>query len=258
MGFQRAQRLSIFRKVALSTWSSGGDPSVYGFLEIDVTDLNITASPMPMVIKALASIMEKHKELNSILRLGRLYYRQDINVSVLVNIPGEGRSDLSFANIQNANTLSVTEIENLLSKSTQLIRKKKDPHLGFALAIIHLFPAFVTKWILNSYCFFTHDLGVDLSLLRLPKTPFGSVIVTNIGSLGIKRALVPLVPFTRATMLMSIGEIGKEAKVINDKIEIRNIMNLGITFDHRFFDGSHAAAMIRDFENYFKTDSLNC
>jgi len=63
MAFIKAQKISIFRKVALSLWGPGGDPTVYGFLEIDITDNDIKASPMPIVIKALSEIMKRIKNL---------------------------------------------------------------------------------------------------------------------------------------------------------------------------------------------------
>lgn len=147
--------------------------------------------------------------------------------------------------------LNIQEIESQLSISAQQIRRREDPHLGFAFRLIHKLPHFVTKLFLRSFAFLTHDLNLDLSFARLPRDPFGSVIVTNVGSLGIKKALVPLVPLTRAGLLISIGQITREPVVVMDKIEIRDIMHFGVTFDHRLFDGAQAAKMIRDFEAFF-------
>lgn len=252
MTYIKAQKISLFRKVALSLWGSGGDPSVYGFLELDVTEKKLTSSPLPIIIKALAEIMKTHKELNSILRFGRLYYRKNINISVMVNIPEKGKHDLSLSTLENVDQMNLQDISKALYRDTDLIRQRKDPRLGFVLKLIHKLPWFITKFFLNLYSFLTHDLAVNLNWLKLPNAPFGSVIVTNIGSLGIKKALVPLVPLSRSAVLISVGEITKEARVINDKIEIREIIHLGVTFDHRFFDGSHAASMIHDFEKHFQ------
>lgn len=255
MAFIKAHKVSIFRKVALSAWGGGGDPSVYGFLEVDVTDGLATSSPMPVVIKALSGVMKKHKELNSILRFGRLYYRKHINISVLVNIVENEKHDLSIATLENVDQLTLAEIERSISVDAGLIRRRKDPKLGFALRLIHQLPWFMTKTFLRLYALATHDLNLNMTKLRFPRHPFGSVIITNVGSLGIKKALVPLVPLTRAALLLSVGEVTKEARVIGDQICIRQIMHLGVTFDHRFFDGAQAAIMIRDFEALFA--SLN-
>lgn len=252
MSFIRVKDMSIFRKIALSLWGAGGDPSVYGFLEVDVTDIQLKSSPMPLVIKGLSELMKKHRELNFVMRFGRLYRRKNINISVMVDIHEKGRHDLSFATLRHVDQMSILDIEQQLSKDITQIRSHQDPHLGFALRLINRLPHFMTKFFLRAFAFCSHDLNVDLSFMRLPKDPFGSVIVTNIGSLGIKKALVPLVPLTRAGLLVSVGQICKEPVVINDRIEIRSIMHLGVTFDHRLFDGAQAAKMIRDFEAYIK------
>ncbi|HEX7675932.1 MAG TPA: 2-oxo acid dehydrogenase subunit E2 [Bdellovibrio sp.] len=248
-----AVKTSIFRKIALSIWGGGGDPSVYGFLEVDVSHLNLTSSPMPLVIKGLSEVMKKHQELNFVVRFGRLYRRKNINISVMVNILENGKHDLSFLTLRDVDRMDLAEIEARVSHAAKQIRDRNDPHLGFALRLIDRLPRSFTKLFLHAYTFITHDLNLNLSGLRLPKDPFGSVIVTNVGSLGIKKALVPLVPLTRAGLLISLGQISEEAIVINHKIEIRKIMHIGVTFDHRLFDGAQAAAMIRDFEIFLQS-----
>jgi pyruvate dehydrogenase E2 component (dihydrolipoamide acetyltransferase) len=169
----------------------------------------------------------------------------------MVNISEAGRHDLSFSTLENVDLMSLEDIQGAINKNARLIRTRKDPHLGFALNLIGSLPWFMTRLFLNVYSFLTHDLNINLQKIRLPHIPLGSIIITNVGSLGIKKALVPLVPFSRSAMLLSVGEITKEARVVNDTIQIRKIMHLGVTFDHRFFDGSQAAAMIRDFEFHF-------
>ena len=252
MAFTKVRNISIFRKVAMGLWESAGDPSVYGFLEIDVTHLKNMTSPTPLVIKAFSELMKNHESLNFVMRFGKLFKRKSINISVMVNINEDGSHDLSFATLRDVDRMSVAEIDSHLAKGATQIRRRQDPHLGFALRLIHRLPHFLTKIFLRSFAFLSHDLGIDFSFLRLPKDPFGSVIVTSVGSLGIKKALVPLVPFTRAGVLVSIGKVCKEPVVVNDQIEIRKIMHLGVTFDHRLFDGAQAALMIADLEDFFK------
>ena len=225
---------------------------MYGFLEVDVTELRLTSSPMSLVIKGLGEVMKKHQELNFIMRFGRLYRRRDINISVMVNIVEHGKHDLSFATLRKVDEMSLAKIEEQLKKEATQICRREDLHLGFALRLIRHLPHSWTRIFLRAFAFLTHDLNLNLSFFRLPKDPFGSVIVTNVGSLGIKKALVPLVPLTRAGLLVSIGQVSKEAVVINDRIEVREIMHLGVTFDHRLFDGAQAAKMIRDFEVFLK------
>lgn len=252
----RALRVSIFRKVALSVWNGGGDPSVYSFVEVDLTDSCFTGSPLPYVVKALAETMAKNKELNSIIRWGQIYHHHHPSISVMVNIP-DAEKDLSLVTLEKVNQMSVNDINQRIFHSAELVRQRKDPHLGRILKLIKYMPQFIIRFFLNLYSFLIHDLNTNLNISLLPKKPFGSVVVTNVGSLGIKKALVPLVPLTKANLIVSVGQVTDEAKVINGQIVPRKILHLGMTFDHRLFDGSHAAKMLRDFDQAFKDCSSN-
>ena len=70
-------------------------------------------------------------------------------------------------------------------------------------------------------------------------------MVTNIGTLGLSQAYVPLVPYSRVPLLLTMGAI-EDAPVVEDgELVVGKIMQLSVTFDHRILDGSHLAHMAR-------------
>lgn len=241
-----------FRKLALSLWSKTGDPSVYGLFDLDVTDLNPKSSLLGYVIKTLAHVVQENPELNCILKRGKIVPRLNRSISVMVNIPNEKKTDLSMLTITNPEQLSILEIEELISVKANKIRFYQDAELGPVMSLIQFLPRVFIRTFTWIYETLNYDFDISLKLKVFPKQPFGSVIVSNVGSLGIKNALLPLVPLARAVMLVSIGRITREPKVVHDKIAIRDIVQIGITFDHRMFDGSHAAKMLADFESHFE------
>jgi hypothetical protein len=85
-----------------------------------------------------------------------------------------------------------------------------------------------SKWILNIFSFLIYDLNLNLTFLGIPKDPFGSVMITNVGSLGVDMAWAPLVPYSKVPMLLTLGSIKDTPVVIDEKIEIRPIMKIGI------------------------------
>jgi pyruvate dehydrogenase E2 component (dihydrolipoamide acetyltransferase) len=112
--------------------------------------------------------------------------------------------------------------------------------------------------------FLMYTLNLDLSGLGMPKDAFGSVIITNVGSLGLDMAYVPLVPYTRVPIFVAPGAV-KEAPVVEDgKIVVGKVMNINASFDHRFIDGFHAgvlATTLREmlenpFEKFGSLDAL--
>lgn len=240
----------VFRKVATSIWRDAGDPSVYGFTELDVTALKSNLSILPFIIKALSVTMHKNPELTSMMRWGRTTQRKDKMVSVMVNIPSQ-KNDLSLLTVDVSADPGLEHIRKLIDERAGLIRKHKDPHLGTILKIVRYLPKWLVQILLGFYTFCIYELDTRLGISFLPHRPFGSVIVSNVGSLGIHKALLPLVPLARASLMVSIGKSKPEAKVVEGEIKIRDIIHLGVTFDHRLFDGSHAAKMLNDFEEGF-------
>jgi pyruvate dehydrogenase E2 component (dihydrolipoamide acetyltransferase) len=92
----------------------------------------------------------------------------------------------------------------------------------------------------------------------LPGDTFGSVMITNVGSLGLDVAYPPLVPFSRVPILIAVGAVADEPVVEGDRVVPAKVFGLHATFDHRFIDGYHAATMSRvlrerleDPERYF-------
>jgi len=74
--------------------------------------------------------------------------------------------------------------------------------------------------------------------------------------MGVDKALAPLVPFSRTPAVVVVGEIKKRAWVVNDQVEVRPIMTLGVTLDHRVIDGIHGANLAHEFQNCFDNPDL--
>lgn len=49
--------------------------------------------------------------------------------------------------------------------------------------------------------------------------------------------------------------IFKRPVVINDKIEIRQMMYVALTYDHRVIDGAGAVTFLKDIKNYIEDPS---
>lgn len=246
---------SLFRKASFSIWGSPADPSVYGFVDWDVTERpkNLRNA---LLIKAIGYVIQHNPHLNSKLKFGRLVRRDSVDVSIMVNIPGKDGNDLTFTTIRQVDGLTITEINEQIKDRKSRIHSKKLDEVGTALKIIYFLPKSLGRLFLKLYSWLEFDLGINLGFLKLPHKPFGAVIISNIGSLGLKKALLPLVPLTRASLLISMGRAELEPKYINGELQPREIIHLGITFDHRFFDGAEAAQMLRDFEKFLKEAPL--
>jgi pyruvate/2-oxoglutarate dehydrogenase complex dihydrolipoamide acyltransferase (E2) component len=259
-----------FRKIAMGSWSSVGDPSVYGLLEVDMTEAlrymketeakaGVKISPAHLVGKAVAQILQQRPEINGLIRFSHLYQRKTIDIFYQINVPGKDdkikKATLSGAVLRSVEKMSVIEIAQTLRDKAEKVRSGEDKEISNTIKMMNLVPWLFMRWVLNISSFLNYTLNLDLSLFGIPKDPFGSVMITNIGSLGVDIAWAPLIPYTRVPLLLTLGAIQETPFVVDHKVEVRQVMKIGITFDHRFMDGVHAAAMSKHFKECFADPS---
>ncbi|MBY9002158.1 MAG: 2-oxo acid dehydrogenase subunit E2, partial [Candidatus Heimdallarchaeota archaeon] len=74
---------------------------------------------------------------------------------------------------------------------------------------------------------------------KVTKNYAGSVLITSVGITALNGGWG--IPFVGHPLVITIGGIEKKPKVIKDRIEIRECINLTLTFDHDNLDGAPAA-----------------
>lgn len=254
-------QLSAFRKVAIGTWQSAGDPSVYGILTFDVrpalsyiekiqkqTESKITLTHF--FGKAVAHVLAQHPELNCVLRWGSLYPRKNIDIFFQVASDKKG-NDLSGFTIRNADKKSVADISQELSTGANKIRTQGDPDYKKMKQSLKFMPGFLSWWLIQFTAFIQYSLNIWHPGIGTPQDSFGSVMITNIGSIGLEFALAPLVPYSRTPCVLTLGAVHNAPVVVGDKLEVGPVIQIGVTFDHRLIDGMHAAKMSKVLKEIF-------
>jgi pyruvate dehydrogenase E2 component (dihydrolipoamide acetyltransferase) len=244
--------LSSFRKIALGTWRTAYDPSVYGTLVLRMdraldyiarfrarTGRRLTVSHL--MAKASAMALQACPEANSILRWNRIYLRQRIGVFFQVLMTDEGKADLSGATLYDVEGKSLLEIVDEFEQKVAQVRKRQDPALEKTRGTFQRLPYFLLRPFLRFLSFLSYTLNLDLRSLGIASDPFGSLMITNIGSLGLDTAYAPLVPFSRVPILFAIGEARDEVVAENGQPAVVKTMSVNATMDHRVIDGFHAA-----------------
>lgn len=262
---EKKQNLSSFRRIALGTWRTTYDPSVYGCMKVHMdeslryiklfraqTGRRLTLSHM--MARAIAAVLEEMPDANAIVRFNRIYLRKDIGVFFQVAMEDEktGEIDLSGMTVHGANAKSLVEICDEFQAQVEKVRSRKDTQLESTRSTFKKIPFFALNWVLDTISFLSYTLNLDLQWAGLPKDPFGSCMVTNVGSLGLEAAYVPLVPYSRVPLLLAMGATGDEAVVRDGEIRIEKVMRIYATFDHRILDGSHAAKMSKNLHRWFE------
>lgn len=264
----RKKEISSFRKLAIGTWQTSYDPTVYGSMTVRMEKSlayierfrekhGIRLTVTHLVTKAVAEALRRCPDANAILRFNKIYLRQSVTVSVLVvqTDQGDGKVDLTAAKIENAETKSLKEMAEELQATIDRVRKRKEESLEKGKGLVAMVPFLFMNVFLKVLAFFMYTL--NLRVPGVPRDAFGGATITNVGSLGLDMAFVPLVPYTRVPIFVAPGAVVDEPVVEDGKVVPGKVMRLCATFDHRFIDGLHASVLAKTvrelLENPFET-----
>ena len=256
-----ARPASGWRKIALGTWRSAKDPSVYGVLDLEAikaldyigrlsqaTGEKITMTHFVGKIAAVA--LERHPEINAVLRFGRLHPRKHVSLFFQAATDAQGK-DLSGLTVKEAETKSLVGIARDMNRRIVAVRNQSDPSYKKMKLLMQSLPGWVTGKILDIASVIQYGFNLWSPLLGTPKDPLGSVMLTNIGSLGLEFAFAPLVAYSRVPLIIAICAVRDQVIAKDGKPLVAPMLRLCVTFDHRLIDGLHAAKLARVAEAIF-------
>lgn len=253
------KKYTSYRKLVLNYWTNPSDPTIYGLIDIDVTNLlqfiqkrreeaNVKVTLTHAVIRAVAIILKKYPMCNVLVRGHKIWLRDDVDIFTNVAMPvvenkQKFDADLSGAMIRNADTLMIEHIAEEIATQAKKIRAKQDGKLAKTRKMISTMNGFFLRPILK----FTYWLNYRLNRFTrfTPRDAFGGALVTTIGMFGIKLAYVPLVPFTAQPIAICIGTIEDRPVVYEGNIKIRKMCSITASLDHRVLDGFQSGILAR-------------
>lgn len=259
------KRLSSFRRIAIGTWKTTKDPQVYGALTVRmekalayvdevrrVTGRRATLSHF--MAKAVSHVLAEMPDANAVLRFNKIWLREDVGVFFQVEMKDEktGEIDLSGATLFGCHRKSLVQVVDEFDEKVSKVKKGRDEALESTRRTFQRIPPLLLSFVLDALSFFSITLNLDLRRFGVPRDPFGSVMVTNIGSLGLEEAYVPLVPYSRVPLLLAMGKVHDAPVVEDGAVRPGKVMRLTATFDHRVLDGAHAARMVKLLVPFFE------
>lgn len=269
MTFSPLKTPSPWRKLALGTWHKPGDPTVYGTMPVECSAIlkyleviNQTSSTKititHFIAKALAMALKKYPDINGIIKWGKIYLRDSVDIFLQVSVAEKTKDDkpnLSGAKICGCDLKSLVEIANELKSRSEKIRNQGDSQYAKSQSALVNLPSWVLGPLMKIIPFLTFNLGLNIPQLGLPQDPFGSAMITSVGSWGVPPGYAPLVPFSRVPLLICIGAVEDRPCAEQGQVVIKPFVDLKITFDHRFMDGLTASRMYKYLLDIFKDPS---
>ena len=250
------QRIPQTRIATFDVYSIGmSKHHISALLEFDVTDARQKLRDLrrqgknvsfnAWIIKAVSKAVEKHPEVAAFLySKKKLILFKDINISFMVEKDlNDTRVPIPLV-LQKTNEKSLEEITIEIEEAKAQVLKEGDIVLKKSSSRIERFyynlPAFLRR-------------SVWRNILSHPKFAYrkmGNVVITSLGMTGklhgwfIHKSIHPL--------SFGMGSVLKKPWIIDDKVEIRDILNMTVLIDHDAVDGAPMVRFLKDLTGFIE------
>jgi pyruvate dehydrogenase E2 component (dihydrolipoamide acetyltransferase) len=259
---------SVWRKIAMASWRRRRDPVIAATLDVEADPLlgyleevrgatGAHVTPMHLVGRAAAKVIEALPGLNGRVVFGSFLPSPTIDCFFVVSLRTDPvasteatGTDLSGAVVRRVNEKPPWVIAQELADRASQIRHDQDPQFKQSKTMVQSLPPMALRFVLDAIGFVTEGLQLPLSFMGLEARPYGSVVVSNVGTYGLDSAFAPVPPFCQVPTVMMVGAMTDKAVARGGQPVVRRMLPLSISLDHRFVDGYQAATMARIFREY--------
>jgi pyruvate dehydrogenase E2 component (dihydrolipoamide acetyltransferase) len=239
-------------------WGPPDDPQIYGAMEVDATPLKAfidrsrgeghRVTPTHLVGRAVATALHEVPDFNVRIRGNRMYPRETADVFYITAVEG-GRS-LSGVKIERADEKSVYVVAIELAERAGAMKRGDDPDFAKTKKTMEAVPRWVLKLSMRFSAWMAGDRNRDIRSLGVKASPFGAAMITSVGMFGLPQGFAPLAKFYRMPLLILVGEITDKPVAVDGRVEIRPMLPITATIDHRYADGWHISQLLRPFRAY--------
>jgi pyruvate dehydrogenase E2 component (dihydrolipoamide acetyltransferase) len=242
-------------------WRPPNDPQIYGAIEVDATSLRRfmdgcrslghKVTPTHLVGRAVALILRDVPEMNVRLRGAWAEPRESADIFFIAAV--EGGKDLSGVKIERVEHKSVVDLADELTARAGAAKAGRDPDLAKSKRTMDALPMPLLRAALRVGSWISGDLDRGVRALGLARAPFGSAAVTSVGMFGLPMGFAPLSWMYRVPILVLVGAIAEKPVAIDGRVEVRPVLPITATIDHRFVDGFHIGRAMRVFRAYLES-----
>lgn len=222
---------------------------MHGLIEVDVTEarrLMALVDPAPsltaVVVASVARAAARHPEVHAYRDWrGRLVEHKYVDVQTLVEVPtAQGPFGLVHV-VRDADVRSVAEITaELRSVRVDPSRTKTGRWVSTLAPVAGRVPGLYPV------------MYAVLARSRRAHVATGTVQVTAVGMFAGGGGFA-IAPPTLASLLVVVGGTTRRAVVIDDRIEVRDVLDLTISVDHNITDGAPATRFGADLRHTIET-----
>ena len=163
---------------------------------------------------------------------------EDVNINSMVEIERNGRRIPIPKMFTAANRMTLIEIHNQFRSTKKAPSKTRETKFMEWFLIL---PGFMRRWF----------YWITLRIPQLFRGISSPVMVTAVGMFGKGGGWG--IPVSNFTTTVTVGGISRKPGVVDDRIEIREFLDLTISIDHDIVDGAPMARFVNHFRNLIES-----
>jgi pyruvate dehydrogenase E2 component (dihydrolipoamide acetyltransferase) len=240
--------------MAVHTWSAPRDPTTYAMVDVEMgaaldycerarRESGVRVTVTHLTVHGVARALKQFPQMNGIVSRGRIMLRD--TVDIFMQVATSGGAELSGVKIANADQKTPLEIARHAEERVARIRARRDEQVERTKSLLDRVPARLLGPMMRAISYLMYDRDLDLTRFGVVRDEFGTAMVSNVGTFGIRAAFGPIVPFSRTPMVVLMGKVEDRVVAEHGRPVVRPMMTLCVTLDHRFMDGYHGGEMAR-------------
>ncbi len=197
------------------------------------------------ILTALVRTITLREKLNRFIANDNFYQRNEVSASFVVKkqFADNGGEALAFLHTKGDNNLD--SIHEYIRKQVMECRSDKVDSSTNAMDIFNKMPRWFSKFVIHIMMFVERHGWIPRSIVATDPY-YSSVVLSNLGSIGMKSGYHHLTNWGTCSMICLIGQM-KDRPFYDEKgnVTMRPSVDLGITLDERLADGYYYSKSVK-------------
>ena len=198
-----------------------------------------------LVVAALIKTITLRPKMNRFIANKNIYQRNKVSASFVIKKQFSDESKEGLAFIHATQDTVLKDIHDEIFRQVTDCRAGKQDASSDAMDMFKKMPRCISKLLLNIICFLDRHGKVPASLIETDPY-YSSVVITNLGSIGLHSGYHHLTNWGTNSVFAALGEIKKRPFYDEQSnVEMRWSIDIGLTIDERIADGYYYSRTIK-------------
>lgn len=198
-----------------------------------------------LLVTAMVKTLTLRPKMNRFIVNENFYQRNEVTAAFVVKklFADEGAEGLAFLHVKDESTLD--SLHEDLYHQISSARSDKLDSTSETMDILNKLPRWLSKFAIHILCWLDRH-GIVPESIVAQDPYYASVLLSNVGSIGLKSGYHHLTNWGTCSVFCLIGE-KKPRPIFKDdgSFEMRDTVDIGLTIDERLADGYYYAKSIR-------------